>query len=355
MQDNDLTKQERRVMLGSILAFLSGWYMSDEGGRSGTLPEQLRDLGLMLVIAFLQWLVARHVWRYWRKKYPHYTQLVRRVVYSILVSGALSMIIATLVYGIPMWLIEHRLFGMAQFRNNFGPCFFFSALIIGAHEVIFNFYELRRIDREKEELKKAHLQSQLDSLKTQVNPHFLFNSINTVLSLIPSSPQKAEAFLIELSSVYRYLLQANENQLTTLQQELQFARSYFHLLKTRFGNAIQLEADVDEKWLQHQLPSLTLQLLLENAVKHNVVSMAKPLTITLRTEKQPAGDAVFLTVQNNLQRKVQAVPSHKMGLNNILSKFRLLNGEEVLITDKDNCFTVTLPLFKNKVYERIDY
>jgi two-component system, LytTR family, sensor kinase len=349
MQENDLTKQERRVMLGSILAFLSGWYMSDEGGRSGSLPEQLRDLGLMLLIAFLQWLVARYVWRYWLKKYPHYTQLVRRVVYSILVSGVLSMIMSTVVYGIPMWFFEHRLFGMAQFRNNFGPCFFFSALIIGAHEVIFNFYELRRIDREKEELKKAHLQSQLDSLKTQVNPHFLFNSINTVLSLIPTSPARAEAFLIELSSVYRYLLQANENQMATLQQELQFAHSYFHLLKTRFGNAIQLEEAVEEKWLHYQLPSLTLQLLLENAVKHNVVSSTKPLTITLRTEKGTMNGDVFLTVQNNLQRKTQSIVSHKMGLNNILAKFRLLNQDtEVMITDRDEQFTVMLPLLKKQ-------
>jgi len=350
MQENDLTKQERRVMLGSILAFLSGWYMSDEGGRSGTLPEQLRDLGLMLVIAFLQWLVARYVWRYWLKKYPHYTQLVRRVVYSILVSGALCMIMSTVVYGIPMWLFEHRLFGMAQFRNNFGPCFFFSALIIGAHEVIFNFFELRRIDREKEELKKAHLQSQLDSLKTQVNPHFLFNSINTVLSLIPTSPAKAEAFLIELSSVYRYLLQANENQLATLQQELQFAHSYFHLLKTRFGNAIQLEETVDEKWLHYQLPSLTLQLLLENAVKHNVVSSTKPLTIRLSTENGGMNGEVFLTVQNNLQKKTQSIVSHKMGLTNILAKFRLLNQDnEVMITDRDEQFTVMLPLLKKQL------
>ena len=124
MQENDLTKQERRVMLGSILAFLSGWYMSDEGGRSGTLPEQLRDLGLMLVIAFLQWLVARYMWRYWLKKYPHYTQLVRRVVYSILVSGVISMIMSTVVYGIPMWLFEHRLFGMAGSGTISGPVSF---------------------------------------------------------------------------------------------------------------------------------------------------------------------------------------------------------------------------------------
>jgi LytS/YehU family sensor histidine kinase len=144
------------------------------------------------------------------------------------------------------------------------------------------------------------------------------------------------------------LLKASESQLATLQQELQFAHSYFHLLKTRFGNAIQLEVQVEDMWLQHQLPSLTLQLLLENAVKHNVVSAAKPLTILMRAEKQSENETVYLTVQNNLQRKAQTVPSHKMGLNNILSKFQLLNQDDVVITDKDNCFTVILPLLNKQ-------
>jgi sensor histidine kinase YesM len=354
MQNKELPRLERRLMLIGVLLFLCAWYMGDEGSKNVSIVEAARDLGFILTLASLQWLVAHRILVFFRKKYPHYSKVLRRVVFSVIASGLAGMVLATLIYGIPMLIFEHKIFGFALFTVNFGPMFFYSALVIGAHEVLYNFYELRRIDREREELKKAHLQSQLDSLKTQVNPHFLFNSLNTVLSLIPASPDKAESFLLELSSVYRYLLKASESQLATLQQELQFAHSYFHLLKTRFGNAIQLEVEVEDKWLQHQLPSLTLQLLLENAVKHNVVSMAKPLTITLRTEKQTEAEAVFLTVQNNLQRKTQAVPSHKMGLNNILSKFQLLNQDDVVITDKDNCFTVMLPLLKNSPYERID-
>jgi LytS/YehU family sensor histidine kinase len=253
-----------------------------------------------------------------------------------------------------MLIFVGQTLSLEQFTHNFGPSFFFSALIIGAHEVLYNFYELRRLDQEREALKKAHLQSQFDSLKTQVNPHFLFNSINTVLSLIHTSPAQAETFLIELSSVYRYLLQSNENQLATLQQELQFTHSYFHLLKTRFGNAIQLAVSIDEKWMQYQLPSLTLQLLLENAVKHNVVSLSRPLIISLNTQEETDKDTVFLIVQNNLQPKTQAVASHRMGLNNILSKFELLNHNEVIVTDKDDHFTVILPLLKSNPYERVN-
>ena len=353
MQQADLSRQERRVMIGSILAFLTGWYLSDEGGRAGTVLAQLRDIAFILVTAFVQWLIVRTVWRRFRKRYPHYSQTVPRVVLTILISGAMSMISSSLIYGIPMLLIEHRVFGFAQFRNNFGPCYFFSALIVGAQEVVFNFFELRRIDREREELKKAHLQSQLDSLKAQVSPHFLFNSINTALSLVRRAPDKAETFLLELSKVYRYLLQSNEAQLATLQQELTFARSYFHLLKTRFGDAIRLKIEVDESWTHYKLPSLTLQLLLENAVKHNIALPEKPLTISLRTEV--VGGTVYLRVENNLQRKTQGVVSNRMGLTNILSKYKLLDHGEVEVTDKDDQFTVIMPLLKTNAHERINY
>jgi sensor histidine kinase YesM len=348
MQNKELPALERKLMLIGILLFLVAWYAGSEEYKQISIPQMMKDLGFMLAMAVLQWIIARRVMAIMRKKFPNYSQTLKRILFTVFTSGILGMISTTLLYGIPQLIFEHRIFGFGNFMHNFGPCFFFSALIIGAHEVMFNFYELNRISKEREELKKAHLQSQLDSLKTQVSPHFLFNSLNTALSLIRTSPDKAEKFLLELSSVYRYLLQTSENQMTSLQQELQFTHSYFHLLKTRFGDAIQLEIDVDDESLHYQLPSLTLQLLLENAVKHNVVSMSKPLTISLRTDKQSKDEAVFLTVQNNLQRKTQAVPSHKMGLNNILSKFRLLNHEEVIVTDKDNHFTVILPLLKKQ-------
>ncbi len=349
MQNKELLHLERKLMLVGILLFMTAWYLGV--GRitlAFSVKTAIQDFCMMLAIASLQWQSARLFLGFFRKKYPHYSQVLPRVLFTVVISGLSGMLLTSLVYSIPSLLSESRAEGFLHFADHFAPMFFYSLLVVGAHEVVFNFFELRRIDKEKEELKKAHLQSQLDSLKTQVNPHFLFNSINTVLSLIPTSPEKAEAFLIELSSVYRYLLQANEKQLTTLQQELQFAHSYFHLLKTRFGDAIRLEVDIEEKWLQYQLPSLTLQLLLENAVKHNVISPTKPLTITLRTEKQRGEETAFLTVQNNLQRKALTVTSHKMGLSNILSKFRLLNQDEVVVTDKDNCFTVILPLLKKQ-------
>src|SRR5207302_10574389 len=132
----------------------------------------------------------------------------------------------------------------------------------------------------------------------QINPHFLFNSLSSLSSLIADDHKRAEKFVDELASVYRYLLQTNEKELTTLAKELEFINAYFHLLKTRFSDGIQMELNVDNKYDDFLLPPLTLQILLENAVKHNVILPDKPLIIKVYTD-----EADNLIVLNNLQKK----------------------------------------------------
>ncbi len=191
---------------------------------------------------------------------------------------------------------------------------------------------LQRVQQEKTEV-------QMRALQTQVNPHFLFNGLNTLSSLIDESPRQASDFVDELSSVYRYLLRSNETELTTLGVELRFIQSYFHLLKTRFGNSIHLETHIDERFRDALLPPLTLQLLLENAVKHNVALAEQPLTIGIRTTPEHR-----LIVENNLQRKTIRIESNGVGLSNIAVKYRLLNQPEPVIQEKNGWFQVILPL-----------
>lgn len=196
---------------------------------------------------------------------------------------------------------------------------------------------LQRMQQEKTEM-------QMRALQSQINPHFLFNGLNTLSSLIDESPTQAADFVNELSNVYRYLLRSNENELTTLQIELRFINSYFHLLKTRFGHSIRLEVSVDESYLETQLPPLTLQLLVENAVKHNVVLAKKPLIIRIQTT-----DDQQLIVENSLQRKTLRVESNGVGLSNIAVKYRLLNQSPPLIEEHDDLFRVTLPLLAPQI------
>jgi LytS/YehU family sensor histidine kinase len=158
-------------------------------------------------------------------------------------------------------------------------------------------------------------------------------------SLISENPRQAGAFLDELSSVYRYLLQTNERDLTPLRNELDFIRSYYHLLKTRYGAAIALYREVDEAYLDAQLPPLTLQLLVENAVKHNALLPEDPLTISILTTE--AGE---LVVANTIHRRSVRVASNRVGLANIASRYRLLHLKEPVIEDDGRFFIVRLPL-----------
>ncbi|WP_420148469.1 sensor histidine kinase [Spirosoma sp.] len=213
------------------------------------------------------------------------------------------------------------------------------------------------LDREREQRHREYLEAdlalqrmqqektdmQMRALQSQINPHFLFNGLNTLSSLIDESPTQAGEFVDELSNVYRYLLRSNEHELTTLNVELRFILSYFHLLKTRFGRNIAMDIDVDDEYQDALLPPLTLQLLVENAVKHNVVLPKQPLTIRIRTTQYKQ-----LIIENTLQRKKISVESNGVGLSNIAVKYRLLNQASPLIEEQEGWFRVTLQLMMPK-------
>lgn len=197
---------------------------------------------------------------------------------------------------------------------------------------------------EKEKLQQLTLQQEFETLKSQVNPHFLFNCFNTLSSLIVEDRKQAEVFLNELSKVYRYLLRNNEDGLSSLLTETRFIESYYRLLKTRHGDAVQLSVEIDKKYEQYLLPSLTLQMLVENAVKHNALSKNKPLVIDIFTT---AGNK--LVVSNNLQLRTLKVPSNKIGLDNIKTKYEILNQPGFQVLKDQKTFSVVLPLIWNKV------
>ncbi len=211
--------------------------------------------------------------------------------------------------------------------------------ILAIYEGIYLYRQWWKTYYEAERLKKENLQTQLDSLKSQIQPHFLFNSLSTLSSLVSEDTKKAERFIEELSSVYRYLLQNNDQPLTTLESELQFIDAYFHLLQTRFGHGIVLEKEIPIGQLSYLIPPLTLQLLVENAVKHNVILGHQPLKIRIYTD-----ESNNLFVINNLQKKTQSIASDKTGLVNIASKYRLLGQPHVIIHQSADIFRVTVPL-----------
>ena len=224
-----------------------------------------------------------------------------------------------------------------------GSSIFYGILIFSLlyiiYELFYHFAKLKYIENEKEQLEKQKLQAELQQLKGIVNPHFLFNNLNSLSALISENPPKAEVFLDELTKVFRYLLRNNNTELVTVAQELQLLQSYFQLLHMRFGDGILLEIDTDPDFGNHLLPPLTLQLLMENAVKHNQIHRDKPLLIMVCT--QPGQQ---LLISNNIRPKDSLVESTGIGLQSINARYRMLNQKGLTITKTEDAFTVSIPL-----------
>ena len=217
------------------------------------------------------------------------------------------------------------------------------------YEADFMFAKYKESKAEKETIEQLSLAQEFDTLKSQVNPHFLFNCFNTLSSLITVDKQKAEVFLNELSKVYRYLLCNNEEGVSTVENEIKFIRSYYKLLQTRHGEAVQMNIQIDKRYDSYLLPSLTLQLLTENVVKHNVLSKNKPLVIDIFTT---AGNK--LVVNNNLQKRSAKAPSNNVGLQNIKAKYDLLKQPGFQVMEDEKNFTVVLPVIWNNSSNRKD-
>ncbi len=191
---------------------------------------------------------------------------------------------------------------------------------------------------EAEQLKRESVEARFQALKSQLDPHFLFNNLNTLTYLVDENPT-AVRFIGNLSLVYRYILQNRDKTLVPLSDELKLAEAYLFLLKNRFGEGIQVEIDVPDCDRNRMIPPMTLQLLIENAVKHNVVDEARPLAIRLKCSE--SGE---LVVENSLHRRQTVEGKNGIGLRNIRHRYELLNCGEPTIVEAETAFTVRLPL-----------
>lgn len=211
------------------------------------------------------------------------------------------------------------------------------------YEADFVFRRNRENAAENAALYKLSMGEEFDSLKGQVNPHFLFNCFNTLSSLISTDRERALSFLDELSKVYRRLLKDHSDSLSVLSHEMDFVNSYFKLLETRYGKAVKMRIQVTEEYKRYFIPSMSLQLLVENAVKHNTVSKTNPLVIEIFTSGEDK-----LVVNNNLQRKLTISHTIGIGLQNIKSKYDLLKQPGFQVMEGNKNFTVVLPLIRKQ-------
>lgn len=303
---------------------------------------------LIFFIGFVSWYLHIVVMHWLRIKFPLLKQTTLRL--AILAVSHISMTFLTFVilfYAYDAFNFLGYTLNASKLRICLYIAIALTMIATSMWETVYTFNQWKDSVAEKEKLEQLTIQNEFDTLKSQVNPHFLFNCFNTLSSLIYEDKKQAEIFLNELSKVYRYLLRSNENGLSTLKQEIQFIQSYYKLLETRHGEALNMTIEVDKKYEQYLLPSLSLQLLVENAVKHNQVSKSLPLGIDIFTT---AGKK--LVVSNNLQPKIIKSPSNRIGLENIRAKYSLLEQNGFQVLEDRKTFSVVLPLIWNKVLDK---
>lgn len=185
--------------------------------------------------------------------------------------------------------------------------------------------------------------AQFESLKNQLDPHFLFNSLNVLSALIDENPDQAQRFTASMSKIYRYVLEQKDKELVTVEEEIGFAKTYCNLLKTRFEDSVNFEFNVAESDMKLYVVPLSLQLLLENCIKHNFATSHKPLTIKIYSESG------FLLIENNLMVREQVKESAGIGLANIVQRYSLLTKQNVYIEKSTEFFRVKIPVLTQKI------
>ncbi|MCF2489097.1 sensor histidine kinase [Dyadobacter sp. CY347] len=281
------------------------------------------------------WLSKREIKPFWL-----------RIIYNF--SGSLLITaLAALLLGLPtasyalskdwqQWVLPMKLLVMFCFRIN---------LFLNTIHVIFLYMQQLELSHQQlETYKRISSQAQLQSLRNQVNPHFLFNNLSVLTALIGQDTHASIEFVKQFSNVYRYILKSDEKELIHLREEIGFIHSYLYLLKTRFDSGLSIDINISEGCLSAYILPVSLQMLVENAVKHNIVSKSKPLHIEILCL-----DNESITIRNNLQKKkVDDDHSTRLGLTNIAKRYDFLGHQGVSIQHTEQSFSVTIPLIHLK-------
>lgn len=271
-----------------------------------------------------------------RRWLPSYEQTASRIRLHLLLSFGLMVSIALLAAVAETHLVPHARSYWACFWKALSHGLIPSIVIAGMYEGSYFFAEWRRSYTRSADLEKENALSRLEALKQQVDPHFLFNSLNTMAALVGDN-EEAQDFLGALANVYRYVLLNKVHSTVPLAQEMAFVDDYLYLHHIRFDN-IEVIRDIAPATLALHIPPISVQMLLENALKHNAIGPRHTLRITIRAN----GD--YLSVTNSIHRKTILEKGTRQGLQNIVNRFQLLTDRKVTVENRGREFEVTLPL-----------
>ncbi|MEK6477735.1 histidine kinase [Catalinimonas sp. 4WD22] len=298
----------------------------------------LREFLVSFSFTFTLWEGNRTIVMKMRKLYPYNEQTTRRLMIQIPIgigyTFAVTLLIAYFFAQFDIAVCHPGEWHLMALSNLIPTVF-----ILSIYEGAYFFEEWKKNFQRSESLAKENIRSQFEVLKSQVDPHFLFNSLNTLSALIDPQNKDAQHYLEQLSDVYRYVLLSKQKETVSLREELEFVHAYIYLNKTRYRDNLLVQNDIPEESMEQRVAPLSLQILVENALKHNIISKDKPLTLSIAVDRHG-----YVVVENNIQKKNILEKSTKTGLENIVNRYALLTVKQVEISSTADLFSVRLPL-----------
>ena len=280
-----------------------------------------------------------YLFDYLNSKYPWHTNGKERFIYGLIYSIAITMLIIAIINATIM-LVKGQdlsvLWSKKHFYAYYGVAFIITVIVSLFFHALGFYNEVRNARIREEKLRLENLSARYEALKSQVDPHFLFNGLSVLSSLIEEQPSKAQEFVDDLAGIYRYVLEQKKNDIVDLKEELDFAEKYISLHQKRFENCISYKVAISREDQDKKIMSLTLQLLMENIFKHNRITQSEKMNISITSSKQ------YLIIQNNKYPK-NNVSSNKSGLQNIKDRYAFFSHHPIELEDTPEHFTVKIP------------
>lgn len=294
----------------------------------------LRSFPFVIGIAYVDYQLVKYIYKT-RWLCNHFMARILFEFVALSVLAVVFVLIGSLPFKYNSNLLEYM---HSMLLEGIMPAILMNVFTITIIEFFVQNRQSKEREIEFERLQTDHLKMQYQQLKGQINPHFLFNSLNAMVSLINKDPQRATIYTKKLSEVYRYVLTHDLEDTVKVSDEIEFIRNYIAILEIRFEKGLQVEVDIQRQDAQREISPMALQVLIENAVKHNVVSASKPLHVVI------SSDGEYLTVSNNISPRSRVEISTGIGLKNLSGKCRIITGRDIVIENTDLQFIVKIPL-----------
>ena len=345
----------RKLGLIFLVSGVTGWlvFIFLYYSETGTTPTFSDAIVAFLWCFFISSIIGLFLYQLsqWLNRYLTWNNFAVRFIIGYIIhtgvaigAGALFIKIYTLIAG-PLWE------GFSAEQTNIGWKFSILMIVIlfvydVIYALLFSYQQYEIVQIENIQNNRRQLELQFEALKSQISPHYLFNSLNTISSLLYKDTQSAEQFIRRLAQTYEYILATQQQEYVSVREEVEFVKSYYYLLRIRFQQLLTLEINLPNNVMDTRIPPLTLQMLVENAVKHNAIQPDQPLFIYIS-----ALDNTYLKIANTKTKNTIQPTSFKVGLANIKQRYRYLTNKKIQITN-DTQFVVSLPVIKEVIQQK---